>query len=499
MSIIERNDLSFNDVISLIENPDKISLSKTTESKIIKCYNLVKRLSNEKKAVYGINTGFGPLCTKKISIEEIELLQKNLLLSHSVGVGEPIDPFISKIMMLCKIISLSKGYSGIRLEIIERLIYFLKNDLTPVVPKQGSVGASGDLAPLSHLFLPLIGMGSFWKGKEKVSAALILKEHRLEPFKLEAKEGLALINGTQFILAHTIQGLSKLDYIFDLADLAAAMTLEGFQGSIAPFKKELHDLRPYNGSRKVASRMLMLLKNSQNTKSHINCERIQDPYSIRCVPQVHGASRNALNHLKELVQIEINSVTDNPVILEDGSSISGGNFHGQPLALAIDYLTIAVSEMGNISDRRIYLLLEGLHGLPEMLCENPGLNSGLMVTQYTTAALVSENKSMCFPVSSDSIPTGMGQEDHVSMGSISGIKLLQVINNLEKIIALELLNASQALEFRRPNNFSPIIESNLSLIRKHVKKLESDRLLNHDIEKMIELVKNRLIKVTLDL
>ena len=499
MSIIERNDLSFNDVISLIENPDKISLSETIESKIIKCYNLVKRLSNEKKAVYGINTGFGPLCTKKISIEEIELLQENLLLSHAVGVGDPIDPIISKIMILCKIISLSKGYSGIRLEIIERLIYFLKNDLTPVVPKQGSVGASGDLAPLSHLFLPLIGMGSFWKGKEKVSAALILKEHRLEPFKLEAKEGLALINGTQFILAHTIQGLSKLDYIFDLADLAAAMTLEGFQGSIAPFKKELHDLRPYNGSRKVAERMLMLLKNSENTESHVNCERIQDPYSIRCVPQVHGASRNALNHLKELVQIEINSVTDNPLILEDGSSISGGNFHGQPLALAIDYLTIAVSEIGNISDRRIYLLLEGLHGLPAMLCEKPGLNSGLMVTQYTTAALVSENKSLCFPVSSDSIPTGMGQEDHVSMGSISATKLLQVINNIEKIIAIELLNASQALEFRRPNSFSPIIESSLSLIRKHVKKLDSDRLLNYDIEKIIELVKNKLIKTSVNL
>ena len=276
------------------------------------------------------------------------------------------------------------------------------------------------------------------------------------------------------------------------------MTLEGFQGSIAPFKKELHDLRPYNGSKKVAERMLMILKNSKNTESHVNCERIQDPYSIRCVPQVHGASRNALNHLKELVQIEINSVTDNPVILEDGSSISGGNFHGQPLALAIDYLTIAVSEIGNISDRRIYLLLEGLHGLPSMLCEKPGLNSGLMVTQYTTAALVSENKSLCFPVSSDSIPTGMGQEDHVSMGSISATKLLQVINNIEKIIALELLNASQALEFRRPNSFSPIIESNLSLIRKHVKKLDSDRLLNYDIEKIIELVKNKLIKTSVN-
>ncbi|MBN09238.1 MAG: histidine ammonia-lyase [Flavobacteriaceae bacterium] len=499
MSILEKNNLSFSDVISLIKNPDKISLSDATKSKIIQSYNRVQKLSKNNEAVYGINTGFGPLCTKRISVEEAELLQKNLLLSHAVGVGEPVDPIISKIMLVCKIISLSKGYSGVRLEIIERLIFFIQNDIIPVVPKQGSVGASGDLAPLSHLFLPLIGMGYLWNEKQKVSCEFILKKHKLNPFKLKAKEGLALINGTQFILAHAIQGISKLEYLFDLADLAAGMTVEGFQGSITPFMEELHDLRPFDGTKKVAKRMRSILKNSENTKSHINCDRVQDPYSIRCIPQVHGASRNALNHLKELTQVEINSVTDNPIILDNGVAVSGGNFHGQPLALAIDYLSIAVSEIGNISDRRIYLLLEGLYGLPKMLSENPGINSGFMVTQYTTAALVSENKSMCFPVSSDSIPTGMGQEDHVSMGSISGTKLLQVINNIEKIIAIELLNASQALEFRRPNKFSPIIELSLDFIRKHVKKLKSDRLLSYDIEKMIELVNKRLINVKLDL
>ena len=285
----------------------------------------------------------------------------------------------------------------------------------------------------------------------------------------------------------------------DLADLAAAMSLEGFQGSLAPFKKELHELRPYAGNKKVASRIRSLLKNSENSKSHKNCDRIQDPYSIRCTPQVHGATRNALSHLKDLVTIEINSVTDNPIIIDDNVSISGGNFHGQPLAIALDYLKIAASEIGNISDRRSYLLLEGLFGLPVMLTENPGLNSGFMITQYTTAALVSENKSLCFPSSADSIPTGMGQEDHVSMGSISGRKCIEVIENLEKILAIELLHSAQALEFRRPNKFSSPIEKTLIYIREKVKKLENDRILSYDIEKIVELIQKKAINVFPDI
>ena len=398
-------------------------------------------------------------------------------------------------MLLCKIKSLSRGFSGISLDLLDRLIYFLQHNLTPVVPEKGSVGASGDLAPLAHLFLPVIGEGFFWNGNEKVKSKTVLKQHKLKPLVLNAKEGLALINGTQFILAYAIKAISKLDYLMDLADLAAAMSLEGFQGSLAPFRKELHELRPYKGSIKVANRISNLLDNSPNSNSHIDCDRVQDPYSIRCTPQVHGASRNALNHLKELVTIEINSVTDNPIILDDNSTISGGNFHGQPLALALDYLKIAASEIGNISDRRSYLLLEGLHGLPPMLTENPGLNSGFMITQYTTAALVSENKSLCFPASADSIPTGMGQEDHVSMGSISARICLEVINNLEKILAIELLHAAQSLEFRRPNKFSLPIEKTLSKIRKNVKKLEGDRVLNIDIEVMINLIEKQDLNV----
>ena len=495
MSRIENSNLSLKDIYFLLENPEEIKLNDSLKTKINQSFNRTQKMAKDPKPIYGINTGVGPLCTKKISPEDTKSLQRNLLLSHSVGVGNPISPELSRIMLLCKIKSLSRGFSGISLDLLDRLIYFLQHNLTPVVPEKGSVGASGDLAPLAHLFLPVIGEGFFWNGNEKVKSKTVLKQHKLKPLVLNAKEGLALINGTQFILAYAIKAISKLDYLMDLADLAAAMSLEGFQGSLAPFRKELHELRPYKGSIKVANRISNLLDNSPNSNSHIDCDRVQDPYSIRCAPQVHGASRNALNHLKELVTIEINSVTDNPIILDDNSTISGGNFHGQPLALALDYLKIAASEIGNISDRRSYLLLEGLHGLPPMLTENPGLNSGFMITQYTTAALVSENKSLCFPASADSIPTGMGQEDHVSMGSISARICLEVINNLEKILAIELLHAAQSLEFRRPNKFSLPIEKTLSKIRKNVKKLEGDRVLNIDIEVMINLIQNQDLNV----
>jgi len=495
MSRIENSNLSLKDIYFLLENPEEIKLNDSLKTKINQSFNRAQKMAKEPKPIYGINTGVGPLCTKKISPEDTKSLQRNLLLSHSVGVGNPISQELSRIMLLCKIKSLSRGFSGISLDLLDRLIYFLQHNLTPVVPEKGSVGASGDLAPLAHLFLPVIGEGFFWNGNEKIKSKTVLKQHKLKPLDLNAKEGLALINGTQFILAHAIKAISKLDYLMDLADLAAAMSLEGFQGSLAPFRKELHELRPYKGSIKVANRISSLLENSPNSNSHIDCDRVQDPYSIRCTPQVHGASRNALNHLKELVTIEINSVTDNPIILDDNSAISGGNFHGQPLALALDYLKIAASEIGNISDRRSYLLLEGLHGLPPMLTENPGLNSGFMITQYTTAALVSENKSLCFPASVDSIPTGMGQEDHVSMGSISARICLEVINNLEKILAIELLHSAQSLEFRRPNKFSLPIEKTLSKIRKNVKKLEGDRVLNIDIEVMINLIEKQDLNV----
>ena len=467
---------------------DKVNLSRQN----------VEKMASSNKAVYGINTGFGPLCDTQISPAETHLLQKNLLITHAVGVGEPIAKDISKLMLITKVHALCQGFSGIRLEVIERMLAFIELDLIPVVPEQGSVGASGDLAPLSHLFLPLLGEGEFWQDGKSIPAAQALKENNLEPLELHAKEGLALINGTQFILSHAITALTKMRYLLDLADLAGAMSIEGMQGSRQPFRAELHATRPFVGNLEVAKRMWNFLDNSQNMSSHTDCDRVQDPYSLRCIPQVHGASRNAYLHLLDLVEIEMNSVTDNPIVISSEEAISGGSFHGQPLAMVLDYASIAAAELGNISDRRCYLMLEGLHGLPRLLTTSGGLNSGMMIPQYATAALVTENKSLCFPPSADSVPTSMGQEDHVSMGSISGRKLNQILGNLEKIFAIELMYAAQAIEFRRPNTCSKVIEENFGLIRSKVDKLEEDRLLKPDIDAMIELVKSQAFNVNLN-
>ncbi len=483
--------LTVNRVLAISKGELNAVITAEAKEQVIACRKKVETMAAGNKAVYGINTGFGPLCDVQITSEETNKLQENLLITHAVGVGEPIDKVLSKIMMICKVHALCQGYSGVRLELIERILYFIDNDLLPVVPEQGSVGASGDLAPLSHLFLPLIGEGEFWIDNQIEPAKIGLKKHQLKPLTLQAKEGLGLINGTQFILAHTIIGLHKMEYLLDLADVAGAMSIEGYQGSSSPFRDELHRIRPFKGTIEVAERMFMLLYKSQNVTSHEDCERVQDPYSMRCIPQVHGASRNAYYHLKELAEIEMNSVTDNPIVLSDMEAISGGNFHGQPLAMALDYASIAASELGNISDRRCYLLLEGKFGLPRLLTSSGGLNSGFMIPQYTTAALVTENKSLCFPPSADSIPTSLGQEDHVSMGSISGRKFNQILGNIDKILAIELMYAAQALEFRRPNTFSDIIEENFKIIRKKVTKLEEDRLLKDDINTMILLVKNQ--------
>lgn len=477
--------------VMIAQKSSKAVMTDEAVRKVKECRAYVEQIASSDKAVYGINTGFGPLCDTRISHDETSRLQHNLLVTHAVGVGNPIDKSLSVLMMICKVHALCQGYSGVRTEIIERILYFLEHDLLPVVPEQGSVGASGDLAPLSHLFLPLIGEGEFWAGEVTVTAREELRKHRLEPLRLGAKEGLALINGTQFILAHTIAGLDRMRYLLDLVDVAGAMSLEGMQGSAAPFRKELHDVRPYKGVVQVAERIRMLLEGSENLASHKDCNRVQDPYSLRCIPQVHGASRNAWHHLNRLAETEMNSVTDNPVIVSDQEALSGGNFHGQPLAMAIDYCSIAASELGNISDRRCYLLLEGRYGLPRLLTKDGGLNSGFMIPQYTTAALVTENKSLCFPPSADSIPTSMGQEDHVSMGSISARKFNQILSNLEKILAIELMYAAQAMEFRRPLHFSPLLEENFRLIRNNVARLDDDRLLKDDINAMISMVRER--------
>ena len=484
-------NLTIEKCIGIAQGTLRGSLDKESLKKVQRSRAIVENIAGSEKPVYGINTGFGPLCETKILPSETSLLQRNLLVSHAVGVGEYIDPLIAKIILICKAQSLALGHSGITVPVLERIIYFIDHDLIPAIPCQGSVGASGDLAPLAHAFLPIIGEGElYYKGKLLLTHE-VYTQLGIAPITLGAKEGLALINGTQFILAHTIMGLHKMNYLIDLADLAGAMTLEGLQGSKSPFLPQIHELRPFIGNLKVAKRISGFLDHSENISAHEDCDRVQDPYSIRCIPQVHGASRNALTHLEDLTNIEMNAVTDNPIIFDKGEAISAGNFHGQPLAMAIDYASIAVSELGNISDRRCYLMLDGKYGLPPMLIDNGGINSGYMIPQYTTAALVTENKSLCFPASADSIPTSMGQEDHVSMGSISSRKFNQIISNLEKILAIEIMYATQAMEFRRPLSFSSILERNFEKVRSVVPRLDVDRLIKKDIDSMVTMVKEQ--------
>lgn len=480
--------------LAIASGKTKTNLSSAARKKIAASWQMVQHIIEKGHPVYGINTGFGPLCTTKISKEETTILQTNILQSHSVGVGKPIDTEIAKLMLILKVHSLAKGFSGIAQTTLERIIWHIENDAIPIVPSQGSVGASGDLAPLSHLFLPLIGLGKIaYQGKTYTSPEFFQK-FKLKPLELGPKEGLALINGTQFIAAHAVKVVAKLHSCLAQADVIGAMMIEGLQGSVKPFFNELHTLRPFKGNIHVAKRVKRLLKGSEIMEDHIDCERVQDPYSLRCIPQVHGASRNAWLHLKELLEVELNAVTDNPVIIDDELTISGGNFHGQPLAMALDYACLAASEIGNISDRRIYLALEGNSpGVPKLLMQDTGINSGYMILQYTTAALASENKGLCFPSSADSIPTSLGQEDHVSMGSIGSRKALQVIGNVEKILAIELLTAAQAFEFRKPMKSGVFLEEIHKEVRKKVAFADKDRVFADDIEKGIQLIKDQAI------
>lgn len=466
-------------------------LNPETIQKIQISAQAVEKIAQGEAIVYGINTGFGPLCTTKISAADTKTLQENLLKSHAVGVGEPVDLEISRLMLVLKIHALAQGFSGIRLETVERIIWMLENDIIPVVPIQGSVGASGDLAPLSHLFLPLIGLGKvFFNGKVERTDT-VLAQFDKKPLHLGPKEGLALINGTQFMAAHGVKVVERLHNLLSHASITGAMMIEGLMGSVKPFSSELHQLRPYSGNKHVAQTILNLLKDSEIVASHLHCARVQDPYSLRCMPQVHGASWNAYHHLKETLEIEINSVTDNPVVFDETHTISGGHFHGQPIALPLDYVTLAASEIGNIADRRIYLSIEGdTPGVPKLLLKETGLNSGLMIPQYTTAALASENKGLCFPASADSIPTSLGQEDHVSMGSISARKALRVIENVEKILGIELFYAAQAMDYHAPLKSGKIMTAIYERVRKAIDPVVSDRILYEDMETAIDLVKS---------
>ncbi len=484
------DQLTVNKAISIAAGATVASFNREAIDRINASQQYVQQIVDNDTTVYGINTGFGILSNTKISAADTQTLQHKILQSHSVGVGQPIAPEIAKLMMITKVHALAQGYSGVQLATLQRICWHIDNNVIPVVPEKGSVGASGDLAPLAHLFLPLIGLGEcYYKGKRLPTAEVLAKEN-LPALQLGPKEGLALINGTQFIVSFAVKAVQRMHYCLEAADIIGAMSLEALTGTKSPFDERLHQLRPFAGNMLVAQRLRLLLTGSAIMQSHVDCGRVQDPYSLRCMPQVHGASRNAWLHLKALTETELNAVTDNPIIFNADDTISGGNFHGQPLALPLDYACFAAAEIGNISDRRCYLLLEGKWGLPMLLMKDVGLNSGFMIPQYTTAALVTENKTLCFPASADSIPTSLGQEDHVSMGSISARKINQVLDNLEYILAIELLSACQAIEFRHPLKSSALLEFAHDYTREYVSFAAEDRIFGEDINTIAGVIKD---------
>jgi histidine ammonia-lyase len=467
----------------------KLALSESAKKNIEYCRSyLDKKIRSHPEPIYGINTGFGSLCNVEIAPKDIEKLQENLVMSHACGMGAEVPQEIVKLMLLLKIQALSYGKSAVQLITVNRLIDLYNLNILPVVYQLGSLGASGDLAPLAHLCLPLLGMGEVnYKGK-KQAAKGILKHHKLSPIQLKSKEGLALLNGTQFMSAYGIYNLIKAEQINKNADLITAISLDAFDGRIDPFQDNIHLIRPHAGQLQTARAIRSHLKGSKIiTKTKV---QVQDPYSFRCVPQVHGATKDTVAYVKSVFETEINSVTDNPTIFpESDEIISGGNFHGQPLALALDFLCIAMAELGNISERRTYQLISGIRKLPPFLTPKPGLNSGLMIPQYTAASIVSQNKQLCTPASADSIVSSNGQEDHVSMGANAATKCFTVIENVERILAIELLNASQALEFRKPLKSSPKIEKTVSEFRKKVKFITDDRIMYTEMESALQFVK----------
>ena len=470
-------ELTFELIERIINENLKLELAPEAKERIQKCRDyLDKKTVESAEPLYGITTGFGSLCSKNISQDEVGILQENLIKSHACSVGEEIRPVIIKLMLLLKIQSLSYGNSGVQLETVQRLVDFFNNDVLPVVFQQGSLGASGDLAPLANMCLPLLGLGEVeYKGARRPSDE-VLKEFGWKPISLQSKEGLALLNGTQFMSAFGVYSLIKARRLSEWADLIGAMSLDAFDGRINPFIDEVHEIRAHKGQLTTARNFRRLLEGSEliaRPKKHV-----QDPYSFRCIPQVHGASKDTIDYVGSVLETEINSPTDNPTIFpEKDIIVSAGNFHGQPIALAMDFLAIAVAELGNISERRIYKLISGARELPSFLVAKPGLNSGFMIPQYAAASIVSQSKGLCWPASCDSIPSSQGQEDHVSMGSNAATKLYRVVLNTERVLAIELLNAAQALEFRRPLRSSKPIEDLLAAYRKHVPFVENDQVM----------------------
>ena len=494
MSVYQINNqwIGLSELEDLLYSSRKIELGADARAAIAKCRQyLDDKMANHDQLIYGINTGFGSLCNTAISFEDLGLLQYNLVVSHACGTGEEVPAELVKRMLLLKIIGLSHGHSGVQVATVERLIFFYNNEILPVVYQQGSLGASGDLAPLAHLSLPLIGEGEVYFKGEKVASKSVLAHFSLESIQLQSKEGLALLNGTQFMSAYASYAVANSIQLWEQWNKVGALSLEGYDGRINPFQANVNEIRNQKGQIETATIFRDLLAGSEvvtQEKAHV-----QDPYSFRCIPQVHGASKDAIDYVAQIVEREINAVTDNPTVFPDEDDIvSAGNFHGQPLAISMDFLAIALAEMGSISERRVYKLISGTRNLPAFLVANPGLNSGFMIPQYTAASVVSQNKQLCTPASIDSIDSSNGQEDHVSMGANAATKLYRIIQNCYTIQGIELLNAAQAFEFRRPLKSSETLETLYSNYRKVVTFVKNDTFLQPLIAESVKFVKQKI-------
>jgi histidine ammonia-lyase len=486
------NYLSLEEFEHLLNANDSLVLSVELQERIQTCRDyLDQKVANSTQLIYGINTGFGSLCDTAISSADLEALQRNLVCSHACGMGEEVPLAIVRRMLLLKVLGLSKGASGVQLATVERLLFFFNNHIYPVVYQQGSLGASGDLAPLAHLSLPLIGEGEVYFENHKISATELNKKFNLKPIVLQSKEGLALLNGTQFMSAYATYAVAEAYQLFEGFNQVAALSMEAYDARKEPFAANVNEIRNQVGQIRVAAWFRKHLEGSQimeQAKAHV-----QDPYSFRCIPQVHGASLDTIDHAAQVVTREVNAVTDNPTVFpDDDQVVSAGNFHGQPLALILDFLAIAMAEMGSISERRTYKLISGTRGLPAFLVKNPGLNSGLMITQYTCASIVSQNKQLCTPASVDTIDSSNGQEDHVSMGANAATKLFRVLDNCQKILAIELIHAAQGLEFRRPLQAAVWTEALHAQFRAVVPSLETDRIMATDMQAAQQFLKQYL-------
>lgn len=487
---IDKLNHSFEEV-SVLFNPEcKLHLGEEAKNRILKCRRyLDERMKNQKAPIYGVTTGFGSLCNVTVDKDNLSQLQKNLVMSHACSLGDEVSEQIVKLMIAFKVKSLSYGYSGIRLETVQRLVDFFNNGVYPVVYQQGSLGASGDLAPLANMCLPLIGLGEVNYQGKRYPAEEINKKFGWEPLTLASKEGLALLNGTQFMLAHAIYSLHKAKHLSAMADKIGALSLEAYNGRKEPFTPGVHKVRPHRGQIETAAAVLSYLQGSEMIER--DDKEVQDPYSFRCIPQVHGASKDAIRYVESVFMTEVNSATDNPTILPDEDSIiSAGNFHGQPLSITMDFLAIAMAELGSIAERRTYQLISGKRGLPSFLVAHSGLNSGFMIPQYAAASIVSQNKQLCTPCVVDTIDSSQGQEDHVSMGGNAGTKCVRVADNLGKILGIELMNAAQAFEFRRPMKTSPVLEEFFAEYRKVVPFIDEDQVMYTNIAKSIDFVNN---------